>query len=69
MPGTLILSECTRCGETFPRLKTYLQQPARTGRSKKEDAHEQEAAGEGCAEDKRQTDDTVAVTIIGATTE
>ena len=25
--------------------------------------------GGGCAEDKRQTDDAVAVTIIGATTE
>ena len=30
--------ECTRCGETCPRVKSYLQQPVRTGKPKEEDA-------------------------------
>ena len=44
-----VFPECSRCGETLPRVKSYWQQPVRTGRRKKGRRIEQEAAGRGCA--------------------
>ena len=45
----LILPECTRCGETCPRVKSYLLKRLRPRQSKKGRRIEQEAVGRGCA--------------------
>jgi hypothetical protein len=50
----MVSPECSRCGVTCPRVKSYLSQPARTVRPKVERRIEQEAAGGGCAQ--RRTD-------------
>ena len=54
----LILPECTRRGETFPKDKSHWQQTIRTGRSKEARRIEQEADGRACASAGRHSGST-----------